>query len=545
MNIPTKQVVVVGGGAAGWLTAAYLAREHATQLRVLLIESPDVPIIGVGEGTWPSMRSSLQRIGISEQDLLRHCEATFKQGTQFMNWYSADSGADYVHPFSLPADYSSLNLAEFWRSGMIDGSFASAVTPQATTIAQGLAPKLPDMPGFAYALNYGYHFDARKFAGLLCRHAVEALGVEHIKANVSGVLADEQGFLTGVQLDTQTSVEGQLFIDCTGQRALLLGGHFGVPIKRVNDVLPNNRAIVTQVAHPSNQSEFPSTTHATAQEAGWIWDIALQTRRGLGYVHAAEQISEDHASAQLQRYLHARGDPVDAASSFRTIAFEPGYRETFWIKNCLAIGLSAGFVEPLEASALALVEQSAMMLVDNFPKDPSMMLPLAQRFNDTMHYHWQGIIEFLKLHYLLSQRDDTTYWRRHRDPDTWPQGLAEKMTLWRNQAPWHLDRPRIDELFPAASYQYVLLGMQAQPGPREINRSSLAAQIPLVDAALHSTREKTRLLTQSLHTNRSVINAILADETGNKLENKLDHKLEKELENKSDHESEKELQVAR
>ena len=518
MNIPTKQLVVIGGGAAGWLTAACLAREHAAQVSVVLIESPDVPIIGVGEGTWPSMRSSLQRIGISEQDLLRHCDATFKQGTQFMNWYSTDSGADYVHPFSLPAEYSRLNLAEFWRSGMIDGSFASAVTPQATTIAQGLAPKLPDMPDFAFALNYGYHFDARKFAGLLHRHAVEALGVEHIKANVSGVVADEQGFLTGVQLDTQARVDGQLFIDCTGQRALLLGGHFGVPIKRVNDVLSNNRAIVTQVAHPSSQHEIPSTTHSTAQEAGWIWDIALQTRRGLGYVHDADQISEDQATDQLQRYLHARGDPVDAASSFRTIGFEPGYRETFWIKNCLAIGLSAGFVEPLEASALALVEQSATMVVDNFPSDRSMMMPLAQRFNDTMHYHWQGIIEFLKLHYLLSQRDDTAYWRRHREPDTWPPRLAEKMTLWRNQAPWHLDRPRIDELFPAASYQYVLLGMQPQPRRGEINRPSLASKIPLVDAALHSTKEKARHLTQTLPTNRSVINALLADDHDNELQ---------------------------
>lgn len=509
---PIRRVVVVGGGSAGWITAGLLAAEHS-ELSICLIESPSVPIIGVGEGTWPSMRRTLQRLGLSEADFVHDCDASFKQGTWFRDWSSqGDSG--YLHPFSLPTEFSSLNLANYWLMLEQSGAFADFVTPQADVVRASLAPKQCDTPDFAFNVNYGYHFDAGKFAQVLKRHVTENLGVEYVSAHITGVERSEDGDIARLILDDGALV-GDLFVDCSGQQSLLLGQQMGVALVAADNVLFNDRALAVQVPYENPETMIASTTHSTAQEAGWIWDIGLQSRRGLGYVHSAAHTTPEQAYTALSQYIERTSPAINIESlSFRELKFVPGYRKTFWDRNCVAVGLSAGFIEPLEASALALVEQSANILSDHFPSTRQIMDVVSKRFNEKMHYHWQSIIEFLKLHYVLSQRQDSEYWADNRNPNSCPESLTEKLLLWQQQAPWHDDAPRIDELFPSASYQYVLYGMRQQKNHGRQSSSRLARDLAKAQGAVKMTRERGSQLRAALPSNRDLIRS-MSERAGN------------------------------
>lgn len=513
MNKPTARVVIVGGGTAGWITASLLAADHGRTtgrlIDVTLIESPDVPTIGVGEGTWPSMRGTLQRIGIAELDLVRQCDASFKQGTHFRDWSTLPS--DYYHPFSLPLEWPTLPVTSCWLDSGTDASFAEFVTPQAEVIEAGLGPREAGMPPYSHVVNYGYHFDAGKFAKLLHDHAVDTLGVHYVSANVEHIDTEADGDISGLRLDTGQVVEGDLFVDCTGQKSLLLGQHFGVKFIPVKDVLFNDRAIAVQVPHESANDPIASATVSTAVDAGWIWDIALRSRRGLGYVHSSAHAGEDEAIATLEAYVRERF-PATALDdlTFRTIPFEPGYRETFWVNNCVAIGLSGGFIEPLEASALALIEQAAMLLSRQFPADRELMRIVAGRFNAKLDYHWQRVIEFLKLHYVLTKRDDTPYWQDNRKTEHCPTELADKLVLWQQQSPWYDDAPHVDELFPSASYQYVLYGMGFRPKHLRTGGPASQEERQRVDRALHQSAERARQMRTRLPTNRQLLEGLIA-----------------------------------
>ena len=506
VNTPVSRVVIVGGGTAGWITAGLIAAEQ--DVEVTLIESPDVPTIGVGEGTWPSMRGTLQKIGISELDLIRECDASFKQGTRFVDWEAP--GKEYYHPFSLPVDYPKLPLTDYWLDSGTKASFAEFVTPQASVIDAGRAPRQSSMPPFSHVVNYGYHFDAGKFAALLHRQAVDRLGVRYVSANVTGIDSQPDGDIAAVRLDTGDRVEGDLFVDCTGQKSLLIGEHFGRKFISVKDVLFNDRAIAVQVSHEGANDAIASVTCATAVGSGWIWDIALRTRRGIGHVFSSKHADEDEAMQALCGYLEREFPKTGLdALTFRTIPFEPGYRDRFWVNNCVAIGLSGGFIEPLEASALALIEQGVMILNRQFPVSRDVMRVVEKRFNSKMNYHWQRVIEFLKLHYVLSRREDSRYWQDSRNLAFCPEELADKLTLWQQQSPWYDDAPHVDELFPSASYQYVLYGMGFRPTRRRPHRSP-ESEVERVDRALHACAEKARQMASQLPSNRQLLDELIA-----------------------------------
>lgn len=505
-----QKIVVVGGGSAGWLTAGLLAAEHARDaVTITLIESPDVPTVGVGEGTWPSMRTTLATIGIDEATFVTKCNASFKQGTHFFDW--SDQDTEYIHPFSLPVEYTALNPARFWLASGSPLSFTDFVTPQGRAIERGLAPKEPSAPDYAFNLNYGYHFDAGRFAELLTRHVTSSLGVHHHRANVTTVEAAENGDIESLALDDGTTQSADLFVDCTGSRALLLAGHFGVPLVSVRGELFNDRARVVQVPYTSADQTIASATRATAVTNGWIWDIGLTNRRGIGYVHSSAHADEAEVENELRSYV----DGTAAAGVFadleaRTLAFEPGYRSSFWQGNCVAVGLSAGFVEPLEASSLAMVEQAATMLARELPQNRQLMDIVARRFNAKMTGYWQTIIEFLKLHYALTRRTDSQYWLEHQQYETWPEALEEKLTLWHQQTPWFDDAPRVDELFPSASYQYVLYGMGFRPTHPVHERSSVRRALRQADSALHRMNQHAEQLLASLPDNRTLVSALAA-----------------------------------
>jgi tryptophan halogenase len=497
-----RHIVVVGGGSAGWLTAGVLAAEHrgsgAPLLRITVLESPDTAPIGVGEGTWPSMRDTLHRIGVSETEFIRECDASFKQGSRFNQWVTGEAGDYYFHPFVLPQGYGEANLAAAWQRHA-GAPFADMASFQPHLCVQGRAPKQAATPEFAAVANYGYHLDAGKFGQFLRRHCIEKLGVRHVLDHVVGVSSHDNGDIAALQLKSGGALEGDLFVDCTGMQSLLLGKHFGVPFLSQKQVLFNDTALAVQVPYPADDSPIASQTTSTAQRSGWIWDIGLPTRRGIGHVYSSAHTSDGEAERALRAYIGVE------CNTPRKIGFEPGYRAKFWHRNCVAIGLSAGFIEPLEASALALVELSAAMLADDMPATRAQMDAAAERFNDAFLYRWERVIDFLKLHYVLSQRD-SDYWQDNRDATSIPARLQAALDTWRHRPPSRYDFHRIEEVFPSASYLYVLAGMgfrfDPARAPRQSDRLDLAADY-FRDAA-----NLTRKMMAALPSNRELIDHI-------------------------------------
>ena len=507
---PVTNIVIVGGGTAGWLAACLIAAradpaaEHP--IAVTLIESPDVATIGVGEGTWPTMRRTLQRIGIPETDFLRACEGAFKQGSRFVGWYDGGAGDAYLHPFGAPIEGDPRDVVAAWRDQGGAHSFADTVSAQPQACARDLAPRQRAMPDYAGALNYAYHLDAGKFAALLMRHATERLGVRHVRDHVVTVEAAETGDIAAVVTRDHGAIAGDLFLDCTGQAALLIGQHYGIGLVDRGGDLFNDRALAVQLP-VAPDSAIASQTNATAHAAGWIWDIGLPTRRGIGCVYSSAHLGDDAARATLDAYLRRTAPQADLATlSVRRLRFRSGHREAFWHRNCLAIGQAAGFLEPLEASAIVMIELSLEALLDGFPATRATMPIHAARFNALFRYRWDRIVEFLKLHYVLSVRDEP-YWRDHRDPASIPPRLADLLALWRHQPPSRADLPAAEEVFPAASYLYVLYGMGFSPPPDGALRSDARDGVA---AALRQVEQRGRTLAASLPTNRAYLDALRA-----------------------------------
>jgi len=459
MNNPVKSIVIVGGGAAGWITAGRIAAKHQSKadngLQVTLIESPNVSIIGVGEGTWPTMRNTLMKMGISETEFMRECDATFKQGAKFAKWVDGSNDDFYYHPLMLPQGFNKIDLAPYWQNNGSELSFSDAVCFQEQVCEQGLAPKLITTPEYASIANYAYHLNAGKFAEFLKKHCVNKLGVKHILDDVVGVSCAENGDIQSLQTKANGDLAGDLFVDCTGFKSLLLGEQLEVPFVDRSDALFIDTAIAIQVPYPQADAPIASHTISTAQEAGWIWDIGLVSRRGVGYVYSSQHTSDDRAQQVLENYV----GPAINDLNVRKIPIRAGHRQQFWKNNCVAVGLSAGFLEPLEASALVLVELSAEMIAEQLPACRDLMDICARRFNETFLYRWDRIVDFLKLHYILSKRADNDFWEDNRNPASIPDSLQELMALWRYRSPGNQDFTSNNEVFPAASYQYVLYGM--------------------------------------------------------------------------------------
>ncbi|MBT8140979.1 MAG: tryptophan 7-halogenase [Gammaproteobacteria bacterium] len=510
MSKQIRNVVVVGGGTAGWLAASLIAARHhvADQengIHITLIESPDIPTVGVGEGTWPTMRKTLKRIGLNEEEFLATCDASFKQGSRFDGWVTGNKDDSYLHPFAALINGPSHDLYRAWKALSADRSFANVMCPQTEVCAQGLAPKQKNSPEYAAALNYAYHLDAVKLAKMLTAHATKNLGVVHIRDHVVEVVGDKDKDISAVKTRENGNIEGDLFIDCTGHRSVLLGQHYGVGFVDKSDILFNDRALTIQVPYADESTQIASQTISTAHDNGWIWDIGLPTRRGIGCVYSSRHCSDDEARSILEQYVRSTGSTIDLDElGVRKLEFPSGYREKFWHRNCVAIGLSAGFLEPLEASALVLVELSAEMLAENFPGDRTVMDILAKRFNALFAYRWERIIDFLKLHYVLSKRENE-YWQDHRMLSTIPQRLQELLLLWKQQPPGRDDFSHIDEVFPAASYLYVLYGMGFET---TLNSSLKPLKKGEVIKQMQMVEQKIRTLTAVLPTNRSLLTAI-------------------------------------
>ncbi|AWL10752.1 Tryptophan 7-halogenase [Saliniradius amylolyticus] len=485
MNQSIQRILVVGGGTAGWLSAAYLAKslrvaDPNSPYRISLVESPDIPTIGVGEGTWPTLRNTLRHLGISETRFLRQCCASFKQASKFIDWQQSPKNGQhnhYYHLFDLPGMHWPFSPAGYWAAGLAgDTPYADAISVQAKVCEAGLAPKQITTPDYQGLLNYAYHLDAGKFAELLTEVATGELGVTHIQANVTEVQKHNNGDIAAVGTDRAGLLEADLFIDCTGFQSLLLGQSLEVPFKSLSDVLFTDRAVVAQVPHTNEDTELASCTLSTAQQAGWIWDIGLTNRRGVGHVYSSNHTDKTTAEESLRRYIGSGHD----ALNYRHLSMQVGHREKFWHRNCVAIGLSAAFMEPLEASAIFLIEAACYMVADQFPKNRQVMDTIAGQFNDSFRTRWQKVVDFIKLHYVLSGRTDNAFWLDNKDPSSIPDSLKQKLELWRHQLPSRYDFSFAFEPFTQESYEFILFGMTPgklpEAGPLDPDLASRARE---------------------------------------------------------------------
>lgn len=504
INDDVKHIVIVGGGTAGWLTAGILAakcvKEHGRDLKITLVESPTIKTIGVGEGTWPTLRTTLQTIGISETEFIRHCDATFKQGACFKKWVDNSEDDFYYHPLMLPSNLGPLNSVVRKLDGSMDFSYSTMLCSQEAACERGLAPKNITMPEFQGVLNYAYHLDTNKFSVFIKEHCINTLNINHLLMDVVGTTMGEEGEVASLRLADGSELIADFYIDCSGFAGLLIDKHFKIPFLDKSDILFCDRAVALQCPYEHRDAPIASHTISTATGSGWIWDIGLQKRRGIGHVYSSKYMSESDAERDLRTYVGKQIDQLDV----RHIKYAPGHREKFWAKNCIAVGLSAGFVEPLEASSILLVEISAFWIAEKLPHKKSGFTSCEKQFNETFRYRWDMIIEFLKLHYCISKRTDTDFWRDNTHPDSIPNLLLEKLEAWQEQCPSVVDFLSRADVFPFESYCYILYGMKFKTATHAVGD----AQLNMLEKKIHNQQRNMAALIHSLPENRTLINKI-------------------------------------
>ncbi|HAW92133.1 MULTISPECIES: tryptophan halogenase family protein [unclassified Arsukibacterium] len=430
-----RKVVIVGGGSAGWMTAAYLngaLNKQGTEQNVLieLLESPDIPRISVGEATIPSMRHLLAVVGVDEREFMQATDATFKQSIKYCNWVHNDSSF-YHHPFSSMRVQPIDRAGRDWLKSDRSIPFMETCSAQPIICEMGLAPLMLGKWDMGSRLNYAYHMNAQKFADYL-RDFSTARGVVHTLANLTGVDMQGPDKIVAVTTDQQQRLTADLFVDCTGFKAKLIEEKMNVGFEDCSQWLLCDRAITMHLPYDKFYPGMirPYTT-ATALSAGWIWDIPMQNQRSVGYVHASQFISIEQAEQELRAYQGPGTEQLKA----RVVDFKVGRRQGNWRGNCVAIGLSGGFIEPLESTGLYLSDLGAVLLAEHFPYDDQDMDILAGRYNRLMANRFYEILDFINMHYCMTKRTDTAFWREVQKPERITERLKAKLAFWRIKPP--------------------------------------------------------------------------------------------------------------
>ena len=447
-----RRIVVVGGGTAGWMTAAALARFLPRGWRITLVESDEIGTVGVGEATIPQLRLFLNGLGIAEDDFVRATGATFKLGIQFRDWLRP--GHAYLHSFwQAGPSLGLLPFHQYWLRAQAEGWAApiESYSINAVAAAQNRFTRAaPDRALRLPPLAYAFHIDA----GLLARNLrgyAEARGVERREGRIDrAVLRPEDGFVSHLEMAGGGRVEGELFVDCSGFRGLVIGEALGVGYEDWTRWLPCDRALAAPTARaPGPLAPY---TQAAALGAGWRWRIPLQHRTGNGYVYASSHVSDAQAQSDLLAQLD--GEPL---AEPRLLRFRTGKRQAFWEKNCVAVGLASGFMEPLESTSIHLVQSAVARLLSSLPAEGFSPAEVSA-YNRQTHYEYDRIRDFLILHYHANARSEP-FWRERREAPI-PDSLREKLELFADQGRVIRDQ---DELFTEASWQQVMLGQGVAP----------------------------------------------------------------------------------
>ncbi|MFV3129006.1 tryptophan halogenase family protein [Niveispirillum sp. KHB5.9] len=448
-----RDVVIVGGGTAGWMTAAALADHfRGSRMTITLVESSSIGTIGVGEATIPTIRQFYQSIGLRDLDVMKATHGTVKLGIQFDGWLNPESS--FIHPFGVYGqDLRNIPFHQYWlrlRAAGEQTDFGDYSLAVALARAGRFTTPSPNPPSTLSVFDWALHFDAGLFAQFLRKNA-EGKGVRRIDAKVERVeQRAEDGHITGLLLDNGDTITGDLFVDCSGFGGLLIEGAMKSGYEDWTQWLFCDRALAAQ---GNAISPPPPYTRVTAHSAGWRWTIPLQHRTGHGYVYSSRFISDGDAEEEL---LGAVGRDLKMAP--RRIAFTPGRRKQAWKGNCVAIGLSSGFLEPLESTSIALIETGIEKLKQLFPGrqiDPR----LVDEYNDWSRRELQRVRDFVILHYWANQRQDNAFWRACREVEL-PESLLHKLEMWKRRG--HIIRYRW-EMFQPSSWLAIYNGFGILP----------------------------------------------------------------------------------
>ncbi|MDQ2075881.1 tryptophan halogenase family protein [Marinimicrobium sp. ABcell2] len=445
-NQQVKKVVIAGGGTAGWITAALLSRVMGKTLDITLIESDSIPTVGVGEATIPPLQTLHDILGIDEKAFMAATNATFKLGIAFENWHNV--GLDYIHSFGFAGrDSWVCKFFNYWLAGKQRGM----VTEYGDYCTEHLAArqnKFAVLP--RTGLNYAYHFDAGLYAGYL-RKLSEPWGVKRHEGEITSVkLRESDGFIESLQLARGEVIEGDLFIDCTGFRALLIGDALGTGYKDWSHWLPCDRALAVQTESVAPPIPY---TRSIAHGSGWQWRIPLQHRVGNGLVYSSGYMGDDEAHSLLLGNLE--GKPITEPKPIR---FRTGTRTHHWQKNCIAVGLSSGFLEPLESTSIHLIQRAVHYLIKFFPADTIRQLDIDE-YNRQLSTEIEYIRDFIILHYKVTERNDTDFWNYCRTMSV-PDSLASRIELFKETG--RIFKHGL-ELFGEESWIQVMIGQGLMP----------------------------------------------------------------------------------
>lgn len=458
MQAPIRNITIVGGGTAGWMAATLLnemlnrRRPAAEKVQVTLVESPNIPTVGVGEATVPNMPRTLVECGISERQFFEACNTSFKLGVLFDGWNVDGDGRPirFVNPFSAPRPIDGVEVAHYYlKYGAGDLDFGYLVAPGMDLLDGQRGPRGFRAPEYHNEVSFAYHLDAGKFAALL-RDTCTARGVRHVYDTLQKVELDDKGYVAALQLEETGRLPVELVIDCTGFRGLIINETLGGEFLNYAEYLPNDRAMAVQVPHLGDRIE--PMTRSTALGAGWTWRVPLFNRVGTGYVFSSAHRSDEEARDELMEWVGPAGKGLEP----RVIPMRIGRNRTPWIRNCLSIGLSAGFIEPLESTAIHMIDMAVRMLVAHFP-DTSYPEILRRRYNFQAERFYNEVLDFICLHYRLNNRSDTDYWIEAREKMKISDKLAENLELWRHTLPQPYDLDSAS-LFSHTTYHTTLLG---------------------------------------------------------------------------------------
>jgi tryptophan halogenase len=448
---PLTKIVIVGGGTSGWLAAAMLCHHLKRHCEIHLIESEELGTIGIGESTVPPFVGLIKRLGIDEQSFMQATQATFKLGIQFVGWHQRND--TYFHPFGVIGQpIGQHDFYQCWLKARAqgDGSSLQEFSPCSVMAQQGRffhPAKVRNTP--IGGANYAMHVDAALVARYLRQYA-EAKGLIRTQGKVMQVHQRADGFISSVALDDGRQISGEFFIDCTGFKALLMDNTLGVKLNDWSKWLLCNRAITIKSAHAGPIQPF---TRATAQPAGWSWRIPLMHRVGEGYVYSDSFCDDNTAKSTLMRQLDGA-----LLEEPRVIPFTTGHRQQLWKHNCLSLGLAAGFIEPLESTAIHLITRGIDFFLRYFP-DQECSPALCSEYNRRMIADFEEIRDFIVLHYCSTKRDDSPFWRACQHISL-PDSLRERIDLFREHGTL---RDGVDELFRSTSWQSVFEGMGIRP----------------------------------------------------------------------------------
>ncbi len=472
-----RKVLIVGGGSSGWMTAAYLTKALSQRVKITVVESANIKTIGVGEATFSTVKLFFDFLGLREQDWMPHCSASYKLAIKFVNWTKRKG--HFYHPFQRYEKASGVDGGKWWLKLKRDEEpfdYACFTTPylcdamrsprflDGTVYDPQVLPYFTDgtPPNCKIAAHevqypYAYHFNAAELAEYLRGYAVRR-GVTQVIDDVVEVPLGADGSIAGVRTKDHGLLEADLFIDCTGFRGLLLNQALNEPFISFNDSLLNDSAVAIQVPRDVKKDGIRPYTTATAHTAGWSWNIPLYGRDGTGYVYSSKFIDRDEAEREFREFL----GPAAAASPANHIRMRIGRSRNAWVKNCVGIGLSGGFVEPLESTGIFFIQHGIEELVSHFPGPAGIDPNMVASYNKVIGECIDGVREFLTIHYFASDRDDTPFWRATKQV-TLPDALRERLGIWRSMLPTSRSIYPAFHGFEDYSWSVMLMGLNYRP----------------------------------------------------------------------------------